>query len=115
MANKFTKSVLERQAKERRQHPDGQAEGERQAPASTAPGAFAPGGTAAEMPLQDMHSGAAAQAEHRQPGAAAASRTAEGAFEKREGRAGSRFDRIHRARRGEKRKEQNILSRRGRH
>lgn len=29
MANKFTKSVLERQAKERRQHPDGQAEGER--------------------------------------------------------------------------------------
>ena len=47
MANKFTKSVLERQAKERRQHPDGQAEGERQAPASTAPGAKAPGGTAA--------------------------------------------------------------------
>ncbi len=70
MANKFTKSVLERQAKERRQHPDGQAEGERQAPASTAPGAFAPGGTAAEMPLQDMHSGAAAQAEHPEPPAA---------------------------------------------
>ena len=63
MANKFTKSVLERQAKERRQHPDGQAEGERQAPAS-------PAGTAADTPLEDMHSGAAAQAEHPEPPAA---------------------------------------------
>ena len=51
MANKFTKSVLERQAKERRQHPDGQAEGERQAPASTAAGALAPGGKEVETPL----------------------------------------------------------------
>lgn len=59
MANKFTKSVLERQAKERRQHPDEQAGGERTTPAAQAQPIADPAPTPADLP---DHSAAEAKA-----------------------------------------------------
>ena len=65
MANKFTKSVLERQAKERRQHPDAQAAGERAAPAAAGAPAAPAAPEAAAQPVP------AAQDRDIQPEAAA--------------------------------------------
>ncbi|WP_303791387.1 hypothetical protein [Anaerotruncus colihominis] len=68
MANKFTKSVLERQAKERRQHPDAQAAGERAAPAAAGAPAAPAAPAAPEAAAQPVP---AAQAQDIQPEAAA--------------------------------------------
>ncbi|MCI8493853.1 hypothetical protein [Anaerotruncus sp.] len=68
MANKFTKSVLERQAKERRQHPDGQAAGERAAPAAAGAPAAPAAPAAPEAAAQPVP---AAQDRDIQPEAAA--------------------------------------------
>lgn len=112
MANKFTKSVLERQAKEMRQHPARAAKpaGEGETPAQEAPAA-ATAAIPAEQP--GGGSGSRAQSGGTARRAARAPRARRQAAQAR--RAARRPDRIHRAGRGAHGEEQNLLPRRRRH